>query len=49
MFDPLNPENFVNGREEISPEMATVNSTDDGYSCGGENDELMKLLKEYGY
>lgn len=50
MYDPENPGDFVNGREEISPEMAGVNSTDDGFSCGGsENDGIMATLKEMGY
>jgi len=49
VFDPENPDAFVNGKEKISPEMAGVNSTDDGYSCGnGENDHIMALLKEFG-
>ena len=50
MFDSENPENFVNGAEGISPEMAGINSTDDGFSCGGnENDGIMALLKEMGF
>jgi len=50
MFDPENPENFVTGKESLAPEMAGVNSTDDGYSCGGsENDHVMALLKEMGF
>lgn len=50
MFDSENPESYVNGKESISPEMASVNSTDDGFSCGGsENDSLMALLKEMGF
>ena len=50
MFDPENPENFVNGKESVSPELAGVNSTDDGFSCGGnENDHVLALLKEFGF
>jgi len=49
MFNSEDPESYVNGKESLAPEMAGVNSTDDGYSCGnGENDHIMALLKEYG-
>ena len=49
MFDNSDPQSYICGKEEISPEMAGVNSTDDGYSCGNENDGIMALLKEFGY
>ena len=49
MFDSSNPEDYVNGKESLAPEMAGVNSTDDGYSCGNENDGIMALLAEFGY
>lgn len=50
MFDSENPENYVNGKEEISPELAGVNSTDDGFACGGgEDDELLAWMKNNGF
>ena len=49
MFNSEDPESYVNGKESLAPEMAGVNSTDDGYSCGNENDSLMALLAEFGY
>ena len=48
MFDPENPEGFVNGKE-FSPEFDMIRGTE-GLNCGSdENDSLMALLKEYGY
>lgn len=50
MFDNENPENYVNGKESISPEFDAVRSSDDGYSCGGgEDDDLLAWLKKEGY
>ena len=50
MFDSENPENFINGSEALAPEMAAVGSSDDGFSCGGnENDGIMALLKSMGF
>ena len=50
MFDQDNPENYVNGKETLAPEMASVNSTDDGFSCGGgEDDALLEWMKKNGF
>jgi hypothetical protein len=50
MYDPENPENFVNGSESLCPEMASVNSQDDGFSCGGgEDDELLAWMAKNGF
>ncbi len=49
MFDIENPEGY-NTQAEFSPEFDAVRGTDDGFSCGGdENDGIMKLLQEFGY
>ncbi len=50
MFDNENPENYVNGKEEIAPEFNAVRSSDDGYSCGsGEDDALLDWMKKNGF
>ena len=51
----MNPYDLIpacedNGKDEIPAEWGAVQSTDDGFTCGGsENDGLMALLKEFGF
>jgi hypothetical protein len=49
MFDSENPEGY-NTQAESCPEFDAVRSTDDGFSCGGgEDDSLLEWMKKNGF
>jgi len=49
MFDQENPESYINGKEASSPEFDAVRGTEGLNVNSDENDDLMKLLKKFGY
>ena len=49
MFDSENPEGY-NTQAESCPEFDAVRSTDDGFSCGGgEDDSLLEWMAKNGF